>query len=217
MSAPSTAIKSLIKSFTQILKDLLNGVPTAYNDLISLFDSSSTLIEKTYNSLPTFLKQLITSLPDKLTPEVIRTLAITSPALANAGTMGLREIVTTPGVVTGLLRSIVEILKVRFPLLLGGGVAMGLGLCVLFFGLWYCYKRGKEEREKREQKEKVETGPDEIVGTDSGTRTSQGKENLQESPKEKEITQQGEKKEQGQAQEKAGPPKSPMRRWWRST
>ena len=203
-------------------------MPTAYNDLVSLFDSSSTFIEKTYNSLPGFLQQLIASLPDKLTPEVIRTLGIASPVLANVGPMGLKEMLNTPGVVTNLLRSIVQILRTRFPLLMSGGVAMGLGLCVLFFGLWYCYKRGKEEREKKEQKEKMWIDYEETIGPDTRPETLQRDVNLHEKRQEESLQQQekeGRKKDQekdqvkgqGKDQEVAGPSSTISKRWWRST
>lgn len=156
LSSRSAAIKPLIDKFTQIFKDLMSGVPTAYDDLISLFDSSSSLIEKTYSSLPNFIKQIIQSIPDKMTPAILRTLAATSPVLANTSGLGLKELVTTPGLLGNLLKSIVQVLRIRFPMLLGGGVAAGLGVFVLFFGLWYCYKRGKETREAREEAERME-------------------------------------------------------------
>ncbi|KAF8463097.1 hypothetical protein BDZ91DRAFT_732481 [Kalaharituber pfeilii] len=160
LSSPSASLKPLINQFTQIIKDILTGVPTAYDDLVSLFDSSSSVLEKTYSSLPTYLKQLIAALPDKLTPEVLRTLAAASPALADAASgaagLGLKDMVTHPGVLTGLLRAVVDVLRTRFPMLLGGGVAVGLGVFVLFFGLWYIYKRGKETREEREERERMQ-------------------------------------------------------------
>jgi len=199
-SSPSASLKPLIAKFTQIFKDLMEGVPTAYDDLVSLFDSSSNLLEKTYTSLPTFLKQLIASLPDKMTPEVLRTLAATSPALANVGRMGLKDIVTTPGVLANLLKSIVQVLKLRFPMLLGGGVAVGLGMFVLFFGLWYCYKRGREERVEREERERMGQFGIERIKTE--------KELQEEEKKKKKAAAEQKKKEQA-----AGPAK---KRWWQS-
>ncbi|RPB22800.1 hypothetical protein L211DRAFT_302933 [Terfezia boudieri ATCC MYA-4762] len=121
LSSPSTGIKTLIRKFTQILKDLMNGVPTAYGDLVSLFESSSSVMEKTYSSLPDFMRRIIHTMPDKMTPAVLRTLAATSPAIANAGGLGLKEMVTTPGVLEDLLKGIVQALKTRFPILLRGG------------------------------------------------------------------------------------------------
>lgn len=196
-SSPKAAIKPLIDRFTQIFKDLVNGVPTAYDDLISLFESSSSLMEKTYSSLPSFIKQIIQSMPQKMTPEVLRTLAATSPALASVGSMGLKEMVTTPGVLTNLYKAIVQLLKARFPMLLGGGVAVGLGMFVLFFGLWYCYKRGKETREEREENERMET---------FGVERIKSEKELEKEKKEKEKAEKKKKEE-----ETAGPAK---KRWW---
>lgn len=114
-------------------------------------------MEKTYSSLPNFIKQIIQTIPDKMTPAVLRTLAATSPATASvAGKLGLKEMVTTPGLLVELLKSIAQVLKTRFPSLLGGGVAVGLAVFILFFVLWYCYKRGKETREEREEGERME-------------------------------------------------------------
>jgi hypothetical protein len=55
--------------------------------------------------------------------------------------------------VLGLLKSVVNVLKTRFPALLGANLALSLGLTVLLFILWYCYKRGKEERLSKEMEE----------------------------------------------------------------
>lgn len=201
-SSPSAALKPLIGKFTQIFKDLTNGVPTAYDDLISLFDSSNSILEMTYKSLPTFMKQIIQSLPDKMTPEILRTLAATSPALANVGRIGLRDMVTTPGLLAKLLKAIVQTLKTRFPMLMGGGVAVGLGVFVLFFGLWYCYKRGKETREEAEERERMEEFGVERIKTEK------------ELDKEKKDKLKAEKKAKEQKEkEAAGPAK---KSWWGS-
>ncbi|KAI5780279.1 hypothetical protein DFH27DRAFT_604593 [Peziza echinospora] len=179
-SLPSASLKPLIDQFTQILKDLLVGVPTAYDDLVALFTDSSTLFQKTYDNLPSFLKQMIATLPDKMTPEVLRTLAATSPVVAERAAgltgLGLKEIVTTPGILADLLRSVVAALRLRFPMLMGGGVAVGLGVFVVLFGLWYCYKRGVETREEREERERMETfGVEKILSEEEIRKAEQGK------------------------------------------
>src|SRR5690606_15443571 len=126
-----------IQKFTQILKDIQNGVPTAYNDLVELFDTSSSTFSHAFESLPKTLQRLITqTLPSKLTPEVLRTLAAASPAIAaeaeSGAALGLRELVTKPGMLAGLLKGVINVLKTRFPLLMTGGVAAGAGVTSMY-------------------------------------------------------------------------------------
>lgn len=75
-----------------------------------------------------------------LTPELLRTAAAVSPAAAaELETLGgvlptLKELVTKPGLVMGLLKSVVNLLKTRFPAMLGGtSVALSMGI----FGMYY--------------------------------------------------------------------------------
>ena len=136
----------------------MNGVPTAYDDLVSLFDSSFSIFEMAFEEFPSSLKELITNLPDFLTPEVLTSIATISPALADAGKkiLELRALVTSPEAIIGMLKAVVNALKLRFPMLLSGSVAVGLSMFIVLFTLWYCYKRGKETREEREEKERME-------------------------------------------------------------
>jgi len=158
----SKETKEMLDRFTQILKDLVNGVPTAYDDLTSFLDSSSKQLEQTFTALPSFLQKIVATLPNKMTknlsPELLRTFAAAAPAAAAQGEKlaavpTLKELVTKPGMVLGLLKSVVNVLKTRFPALLGANLALSLGLTVLLFILWYCYKRGKEERLSKEMEE----------------------------------------------------------------
>lgn len=149
--------KIILSRFTQILKDIINGVPTAYDDLISFLDTSSKDLEKTFRNLPGFLQKLIRTLPSKLTknlnPELLRAAAAASPALAQEGaTMpGLKELITKPGLLVGMLRGVVNVLKTRFPALIGANMALSMGLFVLLLILWYCHKRGREIRLENEE------------------------------------------------------------------
>jgi len=59
--------EELLNKFTQVLKDLINGVPTAYNDLEKLFTDYDNQLKKMYGNLPPFLQNLVKSLPAKLT------------------------------------------------------------------------------------------------------------------------------------------------------
>ncbi|CAE7228580.1 unnamed protein product [Rhizoctonia solani] len=62
--------RALLQQFTQIIKDIITGVPTAYNDLIEFLESSSTQLSKEWNSLPSSFQKLIRSLPLGIPPDV---------------------------------------------------------------------------------------------------------------------------------------------------
>ncbi|KAH8745985.1 hypothetical protein BGZ57DRAFT_918052 [Hyaloscypha finlandica] len=164
--------QELVQKFTVILKDLVNGVPTAYDDLVHLLDDSQGTLAKSYDHLPSFLQKLITQLPTKLTgslaPEL---LAVATEAqafnMAGASASGggfgaaaksflkptsLKDLVTKPGAVVGLLKTIMNALKLRWPAFMGTNVLLSLGLFVLLFVFWYCHKRGRETRLEREAK-----------------------------------------------------------------
>ncbi|QSZ31067.1 hypothetical protein DSL72_000628 [Monilinia vaccinii-corymbosi] len=170
----------LVQKFTLILKDLINGVPTAYDDLVHLLEDSQGTLSKSYDSLPSFLQKLITQLPSKITttlaPEL---LAVATEAQAHsvahaasaaqAGGMGaaakafltpasLKDLVTKPGAVVGMLKAIVNALKLRWPAFMGTNVLLSLALFVLLFVFWYCHKRGKEVRLARDGRLVVEGG-----------------------------------------------------------
>jgi len=165
--------QEVVQKFTIILKDLINGVPTAYDDLVHLLDDSQGTLAKSYDHLPSFLQKLITQLPTKLTgslaPEL---LAVASEAQAlrggdvagatTAGGLGgaaknflkissLKDLVTKPGTVVSMLKAIMNALKLRWPAFMGTNVLLSLGLFVLLFVFWYCHKRGRETRLEREK------------------------------------------------------------------
>ncbi|KAL8716304.1 MAG: hypothetical protein Q9220_000209 [cf. Caloplaca sp. 1 TL-2023] len=162
--------KDLLHKFTLVLKDLMNGVPTAYDDLESLLTNSDNQLQRLYNHLPPFLQDLVKKLPSKMTqsigPEVLAAAAekqglnskyMTKGAHA-AEKMGvkvrvpsLKDLVTKPGAVVGLLKTIMNFLKLRFPAFLGLNVLYSLGLFILLFVFWYCHKRGKEVRLENER------------------------------------------------------------------
>jgi len=131
-----------------ILKDLVNGVPTAYDDLVHLLDDSQGTLAKSYDHLPSFLQKLITQLPTKLTgslaPELLAVATEaqafgTASAGASSGGFGaaaksflkptsLKDLVTKPGAVVGLLKTIMNALKLRWPAFMGTNVLLSLGL-----------------------------------------------------------------------------------------
>jgi hypothetical protein len=141
----------IVQKFTVILKDLVNGVPTAYDDLVSLLDDSHGTLAKSYEHLPSFLQKLITSLPQKLTttfaPELLAVAAeaqglnatdTAKPATAASGLAGaakkylkptnLKDLVTKPSAVVGILKSIMKVLESRFPALMGTNVLLSVSL-----------------------------------------------------------------------------------------
>lgn len=133
--------------FTLVFKDLVNGVPTAYDDLESLLTNSENQIQRTYAHLPSFLQDIIEKLPSKMTasigPEMLAAAAEkqglhskhTDKAASAAEKMGLKvkvpslkDLVTKPGAVAGMLRAVMNFLKLRFPAFLGMNVLYSLAL-----------------------------------------------------------------------------------------
>ncbi|TAQ87122.1 hypothetical protein B7494_g4518 [Chlorociboria aeruginascens] len=158
--------QELVQKFTVILKDLINGVPTAYDDLTHLLDDSQGTLAKSYDHLPSFLQKLIKQLPTKisstLAPELLAVAteaqAFDTAAAASAGgglagaaknflrPSSLKDLVKKPGAVASLLKAILNALKLRWPAFMGTNVLLSLALFVLLFVFWYCHKRGREVR-----------------------------------------------------------------------
>lgn len=130
----------LVQKFTVILKDIVNGVPTAYDDLVKLLDESSDVLQKNYKHLPSYLQKLIKTLPAKMSstlgPEILATAAVAAEGANHSkhgGRSGLRipslkDLVTKPGAVVGILKAIMNFLKLRWPAFLGTNVLFSLGL-----------------------------------------------------------------------------------------
>ncbi|KAI2629459.1 hypothetical protein GGS21DRAFT_226192 [Xylaria nigripes] len=173
---------SLAHTFTQVLRDLVNGVPTAYADLTHLLDDKDGLLSRNYARLPSSLKKLVSQLPEKLTstlaPELLAVAAeaqaigseegvqsgLKSGAKKFLSPANLRDLVSKPGAIVGLLKGIMNVLKTRFPAFVGTNVLWSLAVFLLLSMLWYCYKRGREERLEREAREKAETGESSSAG-----------------------------------------------------
>ncbi|KAI0964806.1 hypothetical protein F4678DRAFT_454816 [Xylaria arbuscula] len=181
----STESAEMARRFTQVLKDLVNGVPTAYGDLVSLLEDRDGVLARTFDKLPSSLKKLVAQLPEKLTssfaPEILAVAAeaqglsaAESKAAAGAGLKGaakkfltpsnLHDLVTRPGALAGLLKGIVNALKTRFPAFVGTNVLWSLAVFLLLSMLWYCYKRGREVRLEREASEASAANKDEGEG-----------------------------------------------------
>ncbi|PHH70810.1 hypothetical protein CDD82_6909 [Ophiocordyceps australis] len=174
----STQSSAILQKFAQVFKDLVNGVPTAYNDLASLIEDRDGTIARGFEKLPSSLKKLVTQLPDKVTgtlgPEMLAA-AARSQGLKTGTDGGLKgtaksllmphnlaQLVTKPGAIVGMLRAIVEALKTRWPAFIGMNVVWSIALSLLLFVLWYCHKRGREVRLEREGAQQVVDGSSRI-------------------------------------------------------
>jgi hypothetical protein len=140
--------EELFAKFTLVLKDIVNGVPTAYNDLEKLFTEYDTQLKKMYGNLPPFLQTMVKSMPAKLTatlgPELMAAQA-QKPGFdakhKRAGPGGkmkfktpkipsLKSLLSAEGAVATMLKSILNFLKLRFPAVLTGtNVVMSLAVC----------------------------------------------------------------------------------------
>ncbi|KAJ5390408.1 uncharacterized protein N7496_001476 [Penicillium cataractarum] len=167
----SEETQELLRKFKLIFKDLINGVPTAYHDLEMLLTNGNRQLQDTYTKLPGFMQKLIEKLPEKwtesLAPEM---LAVASERAGRSGinmenvgkaaavaekaglnVPSLKELVSKPAAIVGMLRSIMQFLRARFPAVLGMNVLWSLALFILLFVLWYCHKRGREVRLENER------------------------------------------------------------------
>ncbi len=139
----SSESREILEKFNLILKDLINGVPTAYDDLESLLTNSENQLQRSYSHLPSFVQKLIQTLPSKMTgslvPEMLAAAAekqgLYSSKMDEAsekkkgpGIPSLKDLVTKPGAVAGMLKTIMNFLKLRFPAFLGMNVLWGLAL-----------------------------------------------------------------------------------------
>lgn len=145
--------QELVQKFTLVLKDIVNGAPHAYDDLVNLLEDSQGTLAKSYDSMPSFMQKLVTTLPEKLTSQLApELLAVATEAQglnkggsaayasssAGGGLAGaaksflkpssLKDLVTKPGAVAGMLKAIMNTLKLRWPAFMGTNVLLSLGL-----------------------------------------------------------------------------------------
>ncbi|POS79278.1 hypothetical protein DHEL01_v202339 [Diaporthe helianthi] len=159
----------IVGLFTVVLQDLVNGVPTATNDLKKLFDDHDGTLAKNYEKLPKSMQKMVTTLPNKLTgalaPELLAVAAesqglkgddapkggIKDQAMKLLVPKNISELVTKPSAIVGMLKAIMNFLKVRWPAFIGTNAIWSIALFLLMFVLWYCHKRGREVRLEREK------------------------------------------------------------------
>jgi len=132
---PRSRCANTIHRFTLVLKDLVNGVPTAYGDLESLLTNSEGQLQNGYAKLPPWLQKLVDQLPTKMTKSVGPEMLAAAAERQGAGKSGgkvrvpsLQDLVTKPGAVIGMLKAIMNFLKLRFPAFLGMNVLYSLAL-----------------------------------------------------------------------------------------
>lgn len=160
----SAEVQSLLRQFVLVLKDIMNGAPTAVDDLVRLLDGRNDVLKRGFDKLPGSMQKLVTQLPKKLTtslgPEVLAAAAESQGLKKETDASGLArflmpknlgDLVLTPAIVKSMLKGIVNALKLRWPAFVGTNVLWGTAVFLLLFVLWYFHKRGKEEREKREK------------------------------------------------------------------
>jgi len=140
----SDETRALLREFTQILKDIQAGGPHAYSDLTNFLQNKNEKLNSLFDTIPGFMKSLISTLPFPLARKLDK------KSTKDVSVDILKDL-AKPGVISGLLKNIMTVLRTRFPAFVGSNVLLSLGVFVLLFGLWYCYKRGKEERLKAEQ------------------------------------------------------------------
>ncbi|KAJ0113919.1 hypothetical protein N8I77_001205 [Diaporthe amygdali] len=159
----------MVGLFTVVLKDLVNGVPTATNDLKKLFEDHDGTLAKNYEKLPKSMQKMVTTLPNKVTgalaPELLAVAAesqglkgddapkggIKDQAMKLIIPKNVSELVTKPSAIIGMLKAIMNFLKVRWPAFIGTNAIWSIALFLLMFVLWYCHKRGREVRLEREK------------------------------------------------------------------
>lgn len=126
----------VLRKFTQIFKDLANGVPTAYDDLVNLIKDRDGAITKGFEKLPSGLQKLVMQLPDKITasvaPEVLSAAAKSQGVEAAEHMLApqnLFKLMTEPGALVAMLRAIVSTLQQRWPAFIGVNVLWSVALC----------------------------------------------------------------------------------------
>jgi hypothetical protein len=147
----------LMEEFTLILKDIVNGVPTAYDDLEKLLTRQESQLTKMFGAMPPFMQTLVKSLPAKFTatlgPEFLAATSEKPGAdakMMDAGKLSstsvpggkkkksrvpsLKSLVSQQGAVASMLRSILNFLKLRFPAFMTG---TNILMSIAVFGKYY--------------------------------------------------------------------------------
>lgn len=153
--------QKIYEDFTIVLKDMINGAPTAYEDMEKLLKENEGHLSEMFGNMPPFVQTLVKSLPARLGstlgPEMLaaasskpgadmKTRMATASKSESSGESAtvsttasgkqkkdkvptLKGLVSEQGAVAGMLKSIVNFLKLRFPWLISGtNVVMSLAV-----------------------------------------------------------------------------------------
>ncbi|PNS15778.1 hypothetical protein CAC42_4230 [Sphaceloma murrayae] len=160
--------QKLYEDFTVVLKDMINGGPTAYHDMEKLLRDNESHLSEMFSTMPPFVQTLVKSLPAKLGsslgPEILAAAsekpgadmkarmssASKSPSTNSkkkSNVPSVKGLANEKGAIASMLKSIVTFLQTRFPAIITGtNVIMSLAVFILLFVFWYCHKRGRETR-----------------------------------------------------------------------
>ena len=139
LSAEST---ELVRRFVLVLKDLVNGVPTAADDLKHLLDDRDGTLARGFEKLPSSMRKLVSQLPSKLTstlaPELLAAaaeaqgvkLAVKEEGVdaKSAAKAMLLPLVTKPTAIVKMLKAIMNALKLRWPAFIGTSAIWSVAL-----------------------------------------------------------------------------------------
>ena len=139
--------QKVYENFTVVLKDIVNGGPTAYDDLEKLIKDNEGHLDQMFGNMPPFVQTLVKSLPTKvmgsLGPEVLAVMSekpgadmqakMKAESSSSASGINLdtkkkqkrripsaKALVTEQGAVASMLKSILSFLKLRFPAFVTG-------------------------------------------------------------------------------------------------
>jgi hypothetical protein len=139
--AVSSETHKIYERFALVLKDTINGGPTAYEDMEKLMKDAGPTLEKQFQSMPPFVQTLVKSLPAKLgttlAPELLAAagqkpghdMKVQMDAKGESSAPpkegdkkkkkipGLKGLISQQGAVATILRNTVQFLTTRFPFL----------------------------------------------------------------------------------------------------
>lgn len=67
----STQTQQIYKDFTVVLKDMINGVPTAYDDMDRLLRNNEGHLSDMFADMPPFVQTLVKSIPTSIAPTIL--------------------------------------------------------------------------------------------------------------------------------------------------
>ncbi|ORY82569.1 hypothetical protein BCR37DRAFT_315924 [Protomyces lactucae-debilis] len=124
--------KELLADFMQILKDIQSGGKLTGKDLKAFFDAHAKDLKAANDSVPGFVKTLVLKLlPISAIPKM--------------------EDLAKPGALMSLIKSVLQVLKTKFPAFVGGSVLSVLSVLIVLLAVWHAYTRGRDERLAQEQ------------------------------------------------------------------